>query len=79
MLVEFTRRGISVKDLSLWKIGSLPDLYIMVYNADEEVILSSREEAEENNLAQLITIGIPERFGVAASIAKNLIKGRIKL
>ena len=58
MLVEFTRRGISVKDLSLWKIGSLPDLYIMVNNADEEVILSSREEAEENNLAQLITIGI---------------------
>ena len=60
MLVEFIRRGISVKDLSLWKIGSLPDLYIMVYNADEEVILSSREEAEENNLAQSITIGIPK-------------------
>ena len=60
MLVEFIRRGISVKDLSLWKIGSLPDLYIMAYNADEEVILSSREEAEENNLAQLITIGIPK-------------------
>ena len=49
-----------MKDLSLWKIGLLPDLYIMVYNADEEVILSSREEAEENNLAQLITIGIPK-------------------
>jgi len=60
MLVEFIRRGISVKDLSLGKISSLPDLYIMVYNADEEVILSSREEAEENNLAQLITIGIPK-------------------
>jgi hypothetical protein len=26
----------------------------------EEVILSSREETEENNLAQLITIGIPK-------------------
>ncbi len=48
------------KDLPLWKIDSLPDLYIMVYNADGEVIHSSREEAEENNLPQLITIDIPQ-------------------
>lgn len=48
------------EDLPLWKIDSLPDLYIMIYNADGEVIHSSREEAEENNLPQLITIGIPQ-------------------
>ena len=50
------------EDRPLWRLDSLPDLYVMVYNAQGEVLISTRQHVEDNNLPQLITIGVPEEL-----------------
>jgi len=52
------------EDLPLWKVDSLPELYVMVFNRDGEVILSTREQAIDNHLPKLITVGIPSALAV---------------
>jgi hypothetical protein len=47
-------------DLPLWKVDSLPDLYVMVYNAKGEVILTTRQDTQENQLPQQLVVGVPE-------------------
>jgi hypothetical protein len=52
------------EDRPLWRLDSLPDLYVMVYNAQGEVLISTRKHVEDNNLPQLITIGVPEELAI---------------
>ena len=50
------------EDLPLWKTDSLPDLYVMVYSPAGEVVLTTRQEAEMDNLPQQIVVGVPEEL-----------------
>ena len=56
------------EDLPLWKLNSLPDLYVMVHSPKGEVVLSTRQEVEWDNLPQQLVVGVPEetarRFGL---------------
>ena len=58
------------EDLPLWKLDSLPELYVMVYSPAGEVMLTTRQEAEPDNLPQQVVVGVPEetarRFGLLA-------------
>jgi hypothetical protein len=47
------------EDLPLWKVDSLPDLYVMVYSSAGEVLLTTRQEVEANNLPQQLVVGVP--------------------
>jgi hypothetical protein len=46
-------------DAPAWRIESLPDLYVVVYAADGQVVLSTREATEQDSLPSWITVGIP--------------------
>ena len=48
------------EDLPLWKLDSLPDLYVMVYSPSGEVMLTTRQEVDWDNLPQQILVGVPE-------------------
>ena len=50
------------EDLPLWKLDSLPDLYVMVYSPVGEVILTTRQEVERDNLPQQMVVGVPEEL-----------------
>jgi hypothetical protein len=56
------------EDLPLWKLDSLPELYVMVYSPAGEVVLTTRQEAERDHLPQQIVVGVPEnaarRYGL---------------
>jgi hypothetical protein len=56
------------EDLPLWKLDSLPDLYVMVYSPTGEVILTTRQDVDWDNLPQQLVVGVPEdtarRFGL---------------
>lgn len=41
-----------------WRIDSLPDLYVVVYDKAGQVVLSTRSEALENQLPKLITVPV---------------------
>lgn len=42
-----------------WKIASLPDLYVVVYDASGAEVHNTRADALENQLPKLITVPIP--------------------
>ena len=48
------------EDLPLWKLDSLPDLYVMVYSPAGEVLLTTRQEVDWDNLPQQLVVGVPE-------------------
>jgi hypothetical protein len=50
------------EDQPMWKIDSLPDLYVMIYNRSGEIIFSTREQVVENNLPKVILIGMPREL-----------------
>lgn len=50
------------EDLPLWKLDSLPDLYVMVYNPEGVVLLTTRQDVEVNNLPQQMIVGVPEEL-----------------
>ena len=50
------------EDSELWRIDSMPDLYVVIYNRSGEVILSTRSETQENKLPELITVPISEEL-----------------
>ena len=46
-------------DSPAWRIESLPDLYVVVYAADGQVALSTREASQQDSLPSAITVRIP--------------------
>lgn len=50
------------EDKELWRLESLPDLYIKIYDAQDQVVLSSRSETQEDKLPSLITIPISQEL-----------------
>lgn len=48
------------EDQELWRLESLPDLYVIVYDAHNQVVLSTRSQTQEDRLPKLITIPISQ-------------------
>jgi hypothetical protein len=48
------------EDQELWRLESLPDLYVKVYDAHDQVVLSTHSETLEDKLPTLITIPISQ-------------------
>ena len=46
----------------LWRLESLPDLYVKVYDAHGQILLSTRSETLEDQLPKLITIPISQEL-----------------
>ena len=44
------------EDSELWRLDSMPDLYIIIYDREGEMVISTRPEALENKLPDLITV-----------------------
>jgi hypothetical protein len=44
----------------LWRLESLPDLYVKVYNAQSQILISTRSETLEDQLPKLITVPISQ-------------------
>ena len=44
------------EDSELWRLDSMPDLYIIIYDREGEMVISTRSEALENKLPDLITV-----------------------
>jgi hypothetical protein len=47
-----------------WKIASLPDLYVIVYNAAGAEVFNQRAQALEDQLPKLISITIPRALAL---------------
>jgi hypothetical protein len=50
------------EDQEKWRTESLPDLYVVVYNADGQVIHSNRPQAQIDKLPRLIQVPIPREL-----------------
>lgn len=46
------------EDQPEWRIESLPDFYVVVYDAQDRVVLSTRSEALQNNLPRRFTVPV---------------------
>jgi hypothetical protein len=46
------------EDQELWRLESLPDLYVKVYDAQDRLVLSTRSETQADRLPKLVTIPI---------------------
>jgi hypothetical protein len=52
-----------------WRIESLPDLYVNVYDAQDNVVYSTREVVERDKFPQLLVVPIPR--AIVEKIAPN--------
>jgi hypothetical protein len=50
------------EDQELWRLESLPDLYVKVYNTQDQVVLSTRSDTLEDKLPKLITVPISQEL-----------------
>ena len=50
------------EEQELWRLESLPDLYVKVYDAQDQVVLSTRSGALEDKLPKLITVPISQEL-----------------
>ena len=50
------------EEQELWRLESLPDLYVKVYDAYGQVVLSTRSETHEDKLPKLITVPISQEL-----------------
>lgn len=48
------------EDQELWRLESLPDLYVKVYNAHDQIVLSTFSETQTDKLPKLITVPISQ-------------------
>lgn len=46
------------EDRDMWRISSLPDLYVIVYDAAGEVVLSTRSQTRVDKLPRLFTVEV---------------------
>lgn len=54
-----------------WKIASLPDLYVVVYDATGSEVLNQRSQALENKLPAVITVSIPRALAEQHGLLGN--------
>ena len=45
-----------------WKTDSLPDLYVMVYDAQDRIVLSTREQTVEDKLVSIMEVAVSEEL-----------------
>ena len=50
------------EEKELWRLESLPDLYLKVYDAQGQMVLSTRSETLEDKLPKLITVPISQEL-----------------
>jgi hypothetical protein len=50
------------EDQELWRLESLPDQYVKVYDAQGQIVLSTRSETLEDQLPKLITVPISQEL-----------------
>ena len=50
------------EEKDLWRLESLPDLYVKVYDARGQVVLSTKSETLDDKLPKLITIPISQEL-----------------
>jgi hypothetical protein len=50
------------EDQPAWRLDSMPDLFVNVYNRAGEVIYSNRESATVDRLPDLITLALPREL-----------------
>jgi hypothetical protein len=44
------------EDRELWRLESLPELYVKVYDAHDQIVLSTLSETQADKLPKLITV-----------------------
>ncbi len=47
------------EDQSAWRVESLPDLYVIVYNSRGEAVFSTRRQVVADDLPDVITVAVP--------------------
>lgn len=60
------------EDQEKWRTESLPDLYVIVYNPDGQVVLSTRAQAQIDKLPRVIQISIPRTLALEKKLLKEL-------
>lgn len=61
VLLKFDSKSyMDTEDQDQWRIDSLPDLYVVAIDKLGEVILSSRSQAMQNQIPDLITIQVSQ-------------------
>jgi len=50
------------EEKDIWRLESLPDLYVKVYDARDQVVLSTRSETLEDKLPKLLTVPISQEL-----------------
>jgi hypothetical protein len=48
------------EDQPAWRLDSMPDLYVNVFDRDGKVIYSTREQAEVDKIPDLLTVALPQ-------------------
>jgi hypothetical protein len=52
------------EDQEKWRTESLPDLYVVVYDPDGQVVFSTRAQAQIDKLPRLIQVTIPRELAL---------------
>ncbi len=50
------------EDQPAWRLDSMPDLFVIVYNQQGEEIYSTRDQTVEDRLPDVIVVGLPEEL-----------------
>lgn len=48
------------EDQPAWRVDSLPDLYVIVYNNQGEAVFSTRRQVVADDLPDVITVAVPK-------------------
>ena len=59
------------EDHEKWRIESLPDLYVLVYGSDGEMIHSTRAKAQIDKLPRVIQVAIPSELALEQGLIKS--------
>jgi hypothetical protein len=51
-----------LEDQPAWRLDSLPDLFVVVYDTNDEVVLTTRAEAQENKIPDEIIVPISKEL-----------------
>ena len=63
ILISFdSEQYTDTEDQELWRLESLPDLYVVVYDSNDQVVLSTRSKTQADQLPKLITVPISQEL-----------------
>jgi len=57
-----SERYTDAEDQPEWKIDSLPELYVVVYSSQDQVVLSTRDQALQDKLVRIIEVPISQEL-----------------